>query len=122
MPAAGYRDFQIQIDEQLADESYPVTVRVPAEEWRAEGLFRSPFRGAEVSRASGWLKQGLFDADHVREFGTRLFRALFVGDVKQVYDGPVRAQQGREPSDQGLPQRLPAWRDVSHPAGRLPAG
>jgi tetratricopeptide (TPR) repeat protein len=95
MAESDYRNFEIHIRSQAADGTYPVSVRVPDEDRRAEGAFRSPYADAEVGRALMWMEQGLFDAAYVEEFGTELFRALFTGAIKEVYDGSRQSSGAR---------------------------
>lgn len=95
MSPSDYRNFVIHIHSESADGAYPVALYVPAEDRRAEGAFSSPYTDAEVTRALSWMEQGLFDAASVKEFGTRLFRALFTGPVKEVYDGSRQSSSAR---------------------------
>ena len=87
MAEVDFCDFEIHIRKAAADGSYPVGVHVEPDDRRAEGHLRVPYSDAEVSRALKWMEQGLFDADYVREWGTGLFKALFTGEIKAVYDG-----------------------------------
>jgi CHAT domain len=85
MPGTDYRDFEIHISSPLADGAYLIAVRTEPD-LRANGTFVPPYSQAEVDQALAWMEQGLFDAEYVRQFGGKLFRALFVGDLKKVYD------------------------------------
>jgi tetratricopeptide (TPR) repeat protein len=94
MPDSGYREVEIHIRKQAADGTYPIAMRVPDEDRRADGVFNPPYTDEEVDRALTWMEQGLFDAAYVQELGASLFRALFVGDLGAIY---AASRQGRAP-------------------------
>jgi tetratricopeptide (TPR) repeat protein len=81
---AARSDFEVHI-RRGGNGALPVSVRVTPEDRRAEGTLRLPLTDAEVDEALGWMEQGLFDAQAVRELGGRLFAALFTGAVRDVY-------------------------------------
>ena len=80
------RDFEILIHPP-ADRggAASVIVHVTPDDRRAEGTFTSPLSDDEVDEALTWMEQGLFDDDFVKEFGGKLFTALFSGEVLEVY-------------------------------------
>ncbi|HEX2222170.1 MAG TPA: CHAT domain-containing protein [Candidatus Limnocylindria bacterium] len=86
MTASDDRDLELWIhppDRQ--SEPADVSVHVRPDDRRGRGEFRSPFTPEEVDEALGWMEQGLFDDDFVKEFGGKLFAALFAGQVEQLY-------------------------------------
>jgi tetratricopeptide (TPR) repeat protein len=91
MAEDAFRDFEIHIREPAADGTCRVMLRVAAEDRIAHGTFRSPFSTQEVTRALGWMDQGLFDADYAKQFGARLFTALFGGNLGAFYRSSLRS-------------------------------
>jgi tetratricopeptide (TPR) repeat protein len=89
------RDIDIRLRaSDHADGSCPVSISGP-DDRRAEGRFRSPFSSEEIDRALAAMDQGTGDSDDAREFGERLFRALFQGAVAGIY---VASQDGAAPA------------------------
>ena len=78
---------EIYIDRLAGDGAYPVTARVLESNQSARSSMVLPLSAEEVSRAQGWLVDGDADAPAVRDFGARLFDALFAGAVRLLYDG-----------------------------------
>jgi tetratricopeptide (TPR) repeat protein len=65
---------------------HPVTIAVAMEDRRADGEFRNPFLDDEIDQALARLEDGRFDTREIRDFGHRLYRALFTGAPGQVLD------------------------------------
>jgi tetratricopeptide (TPR) repeat protein len=86
MAASIGRDLEIRIHPSAAIVAPAlVSVHVIPDDRRADGHFTSPFSAEEVDEALQWMEQGLFDEDFVKEFGAKLFDALFEGQVGQIY-------------------------------------
>ena len=85
MPEALARELEIHIRRPDGDGAYPVEMRVPSDDLRAEGQFRPPYADAEIERALGFIESGAVDAAYVQEFGARLFAALFGGTLRALY-------------------------------------
>jgi tetratricopeptide (TPR) repeat protein len=93
-----------------------------ADDRRADGVFRSPFSKAEVDRALSWMDLATpwasAAAAEVRDFGRRLFEALFQGAVAGVY---VASQDANAPPrvrltvDDPVAARIP-WELLVDPA------
>ncbi|CAN5850529.1 hypothetical protein BH24CHL6_BH24CHL6_12190 [soil metagenome] len=97
MPAAS-RDIEIRIFRgDQPDGACRVSIS-GADDRRADGVFRSPFLKAEVDRALSWMDLATpwasAAAAEVRDFGRRLFEALFQGAVAGVY---VASQDANTP-------------------------
>lgn len=77
---------EIRVGAESSDGSYPVSMHVEGRGGRATGVFSVPFSTAEIDRAREWMEQGLVDTQPAREFGTRLFEALFTARLREVYE------------------------------------
>ena len=89
-----YRDFEIHIHNPAADGAFPVSIRVPSDDLRADGTFVVPFNEAEIARALTWLEQAPGDVGAVVAFGERLYRAVFTGQVARVFESARLAEGG----------------------------
>lgn len=82
-----YIDFEILFGrEPSEDGTYDVQCHVSPSDRRVAGTFQSPFTAAEQFRSLEWIERGRFDDASVADFGTRLFEALFTGDLRSTYD------------------------------------
>jgi len=97
--AATFADFDLLIGQRSGDV-YPVYVHSPAGE--ARGAFRLPFSLDELARAWQRLEKDEADIDFLQDFGSRLFTALFQGDVGSRF----RSSQGMTAQGSGLRLRL----------------
>ena len=98
-----HQDFEILIGDRgdRRGQSYPVhVIASPAGE--GEGTFEPPFTGEELRVALDRLERYDTDAAFLADFGTRLFAALFAGDVRARYAESV----GLTGQDAGLRVRL----------------
>ena len=95
-----FADFDVLFG-QRRDHSYPVhVVRSPAGE--ARGTFDLPFSPEELDTALWRLEAGTTDRAFLRSLGSRLFTALFQGDVGSRF----RSSQGMTAQGKGLRVRL----------------
>jgi hypothetical protein len=78
-----FYDFELLVGDPL-DGSYPVHV-LASPAGQAEGTFVPPLAEAELADALARLERGASDEAFLVDLGTRLFRALFDGDVRARY-------------------------------------
>jgi hypothetical protein len=97
---ADFADFDLLIGRRSGD-AYPVhVVRSPAGE--ARGSFCLPFTPQELAKAWQKLEDDEADEDWMQDLGTRLFTALFQGQVGSRF----RSSQGMVAQGKGLRLRL----------------
>lgn len=95
MDEISYRAFEMLIRAPSSEGVYPVSIHIADGNQREEGTFTSPYSETEIGRALQWMEQGLFDTEFAKDFGTRLFHALFNGPIKTLYDSSQQANDGR---------------------------
>jgi tetratricopeptide (TPR) repeat protein len=77
---------EIYIDRAGNDGIYPVLARVLETNQQARGALQLPAIADELVNARRWLAMGNVAADDVKEFGARLFDALFRDQLRTLYD------------------------------------
>lgn len=93
--SGGFDDFEVFIGTDRGDQVYPVTVlKSPA--GQADGKFVLPMSGQELEAAIGRMQALASDEAMLTDFGTRLFSALFQGDVLSRYAESVGMTRERK--------------------------
>lgn len=77
---------EIYIDRAGNDGIYPVTARVLETNQQARGALLLPVTADDLANARRWLAMGNVAADDVKEFGARLFDALFRDQLRSLYE------------------------------------
>jgi hypothetical protein len=95
-----YHDFELLVGDPV-DGGYPVHV-LASPAGQGEGFFRLPLEEAELQDTLARLESGASDESFLADLGTRLFRALFAGDVLARY----AESAGATTVDAGLRLRL----------------
>ena len=92
--SAGQRDLEIRVRAVSPDGSFPSSAWLPLEDRRVDGIFRPPYSELEARSGVAALEQGLLNDADVKQFGVRLFGALFTGRIKDLYDDCRRGDPG----------------------------
>ena len=76
-----YQPFIVRVEPQGAD-AYRITAECQGGSWSGTVASVLPLlTPGEIAQAEGWLARGFVEREYVRDFGNRLFRTLFAGDV-----------------------------------------
>ncbi len=97
MQAPSRLTLEICIDPANGDGCCPVRARVLETDQRARSTMQLALAAGELAHAQDWLASAAWapaEAQVVRDFGARLFAALFSGAVRSLYD-QVANQPGR---------------------------